>query len=283
MPAARQTFTIARCTPFLIGLILALSFAFTRAETLAAETTTPESRLIACPDCSHEVSRRAVSCPSCGCPGSAIAQAVRAEQVANRPLPVVNIQSDVGAGLGVVLSDAQTTYLLMSADLVAGASSLEVYTVGKKEPIPYTQLEIAADAPLVRLTTTSGSVSPLVFTHDPLPPTTGHLLETGEIIPHTDGQGRTSIAHLNAENQLIALIISQNGKATPHAVSDATQWLTVPPADYRAQTSLLKSAIQSAGTRSLSTAERSQLEATAWLSPFLQKSADALLHTSPTP
>ncbi len=43
--------------------------------------------LIACPDCDKAVSRRATFCPACGCPGEAIAEAVKALAEKVKPKP----------------------------------------------------------------------------------------------------------------------------------------------------------------------------------------------------
>jgi hypothetical protein len=283
MSIIRRKTTVSRRVVFAHALLLSLMGPLIPTDTYAAETADKASRLIACPDCDHEVSRRAVSCPSCGCPGTAITLAVHAEESAKRPLPVVHVRSDLGAGLGVVVLDRDSTFVLLSADLLAGASSLELSTLTKKEAVPYTKLEIAAEAPLVRLATSSSSVRALPLGAGPSSSGTRLLLDTGVPCPLLDGQKLPFVAVLDREDKVLALVTGAPGTATraAHDVNDTTEWLTVQPAEYRSQTTLLRSIPPPDSAHPLSAADRQRLESTAWLSPFLKKTADALLHASP--
>jgi hypothetical protein len=269
-----------------LSLLVSLGSIFAPARGLAAEPTlVPEPRLIACPDCGHDVSRRAISCPKCGCPGTAIAAAVYVERAANSPLPVVQVRSDLGEGFGVVVADHRSTFVILSADLLAGAASLELNTLTKKEAVPYTKLEIAAEAPLVRLAISSSSVHGLPLGSEPSSSGTRLLLDTGLPCPLLDGQKLPFVAVLDLEDRVLALVTGAPGTATraAHDVNEATKWLAVQPAEYRAQTALLRSLSSPDSARPLSAADRERLKSTQWLSPYLKKTADALLAGTPQP
>ena len=269
-----------------LSLLVSLGSISAPARGLAAEPTlVPEPRLIACPDCGHDVSRRAISCPKCGCPGNAIAAAVYVERAANAPLPVVQVRSDLGDGFGVIVADHGSTFVILSADLLAGAASLELNTLTKKEAVPYTKLEIAAEAPLVRLATSSSSVHALPLGSGPSSSGTRLLLDTGLPCPLLDGQKLPFVAVLDREDRVLALVTGVPGAPSraAHDVNEATEWLPVQPAEYRAQTALLRSLSSSDSARPLSAADHERLKSTQWLSPYLKKTADALLAGTPQP
>ena len=252
-------------------------------------TTTPAKsvRLIACPDCGQDVSRRAVACPHCGSPGEAIAAAVRearAVEFAARPRPVVQISTDVGTGLGVIVAEGDGARVLFDAALLAGAQTLSLSTVPKSEPVSYTGLEIATNGPLARLTITTETVARLPLASTSIGAASSGLTATGLIIPQISTADALApvVAHLDAQGALIAIAPAATGGAFI-PVSRATRWTAVAPADYRAQTALLRRLLRRASEVALTPADREALRATTWLTPFLQKSADALLAASPTP
>ncbi len=281
MTALRRKPAIHRRVVFAIALLVSPTGAILSTESFAAEKATKAASLIACPDCGHEVSRRAVACPACGCPGAAITQALLAEELVNRPLPLVEVRSDIGTGQGVVISDSGFTFVLVGADIVAGASSLELGTLSKKETVSYTRLEIAADAPLVRLAIASDSVRALRLGSGPSSNGTRLLLKTGTTSSLLDGHQLPAAAVLDREDKVLALITDTPAPAA-HDVNDATEWLPVQPAEYRAQTALLRSIPRPDPAHPLSAADRARLEATVWLSPYLKKNADALQRATPT-
>lgn len=277
---------VGRNAVFALELLVLLANVSVPAAGFSAETAVVEpSRLIACPDCGHKVSRRAIACPSCGCPGTAIIQAVQIEELANSPLPVVQVRSDLGEGFGVIVADHGSTFVILSADLLAGAASLDLSTLTKKEAVAYTKLEIAADAPLVRLATSSTSVRALPLGAGPSSSGTRLLLDTGAPCPLLDGQKLPFVAVLDREDKVLALVTGAPGTATrvAHDVNEATEWLPVQPAEYRAQTALLLSISPPDSARPLSAADRERLKSTQWLSPYLKKNADALLAGTPQP
>jgi hypothetical protein len=62
--------------------------------------TDKASNLIKCPDCMKDVSRRAVHCPACGCPGDAISAEANRIDDARVLKPVVVITAPNGGGFG---------------------------------------------------------------------------------------------------------------------------------------------------------------------------------------
>lgn len=67
--------------------------------------TDKPSNLIRCPDCTKDVSRRAVHCPACGCPGDAISAEANRIDDARVLKPVVVITAPNGGGFGIAVED----------------------------------------------------------------------------------------------------------------------------------------------------------------------------------
>lgn len=278
----------------LLGLYSAPSAPLSAEPVPAPETAPARSpakpafdRLIACPDCQQDVSRRALACPHCGCPGEAIAAAVRearAAEVAARPRPIVQITTDAGTGHGVIVAEGDAAHVLFDAALLTGAQSLSLTTISKAEPVSYSRLEVATDGPLARLTIPADAVARLPLAATSVGPAASGLSVTGLIIPQTtpiDASAAPFVAHLDAHGAVIALAPSSKGDAFI-PVSRATRWTTVAPADYRAQIALLRRLRQNP-VAAVSSADREALRSTAWLTPFLQQSADALLRSASQP
>ena len=260
-------------------LLAVLSLPGSSVHLFAAETV--PLRLISCPDCEHEVSRRAVACPQCGCPGTAIAEAVRAAKLATRHLAVVRTTTEVGEGCAVVIAQAGSLYAVFDGALIAGAQSLALAPLNKDQPVAYSQLEVAADSALVRVRIQSDAVASLPLGNSPVAEPARWLDDAGLTQPSASS-GR-SIARLDSDGQVVAIVLASTPAAAPIQIGPATIWVPVAPADYRTQTALLRRLLSRAPATMLTPADREALRATVWLTPFLQKSADALLHATPTP
>lgn len=106
--------------------------------------------LIACPDCGREVSRRAVSCPGCGCPGAAIAE--RAKELEKRKEPDAYAIAHGGAeefrALPVMMDGAG--YLVMPLEHTFGMETLNFTMASKGGTLEYGAPEVALEVPLVR-------------------------------------------------------------------------------------------------------------------------------------
>lgn len=266
--------------------ILAEETEVSKHKTEQAKTSTRASRLIACPDCLSEVSRRAISCPHCGCPGSAITEAVAIAEQAARPLPVLSANSDQGYGQALVIEENGAIYALLDSRLLAGAENLSLTTLSGDKSVSYIRLEAAADSGLVRLVIAPQEQG---FAKLLLAPTTdakpvAFLTQMGKstsenIDPNTTLLPSTALASLDAEGRVIAIAISNPAKkdTEPTLVPLRQKWIPVSPADYRTQTALLKRLEANSGKTAPSPTDRAALERTNWATPYLQKAAAVLL------
>ena len=67
------------------------------------------THLTPCPDCTGAVSKRAVMCPHCGCPGDVIVAAVQKAKLAAEPKSIVRVVADKAKGSGVAVKDGDST------------------------------------------------------------------------------------------------------------------------------------------------------------------------------
>jgi hypothetical protein len=250
------------------------------------------SHLIACPDCLREVSRRAVSCPHCGCPGLAISEAVAAAEQAARPLPVLRAVSDRGTEHALVVEENGMPYALLDARILAGAQTLSLTTLGEDKPVTYLRLEAAAEVGLVRLALApeEQAFARLQLSTSAADKATAVMTITGKSSPADFAPGATShpattLATLDSAGHVIAVALAAIGgdNSERAAITPCQKWIQVSPADYRSQTALLLRLAASDDKAAPSQADRDSIQKTVWLTPFLQKSANALLAATPKP
>ena len=123
-----------------------------------AEEPKPQS-LTNCPDCEKEVSKRAVMCPHCGCPGDAIHSAVAYAEELARPKAVVSVISETASGVGVAIEADGLHYVVFDAFLLAGSSILELHDVVNDKNVAYTEVQLALNTGLMRLRVDSEDLS----------------------------------------------------------------------------------------------------------------------------
>ena len=244
-------------------------FAFTLlvAGILGAEETQKNAlNLIACPDCEEQVSRRAVMCPACGCPGEAVAVEAKRIQDARKPKSVVNVEAPTGGGSAVAVKFNHQKYVLTTLAACGSAASLSLETV-TGESIAYRNIEVAVDAPLVRFAVISDAIIFLAAS------------ESGKSVAYLDESGAATenesqaIAALNAEGKLSA--IKESGVF--HAVSSDMRWNRVQPAAFRSQMALLSDIRAQAHSRSISVATLNAVKATKWISPSVKTEAERII------
>lgn len=125
----------------------------------AVEQEAPKTNLINCPDCLEQVSKRALLCPHCGCPGEAIKHAVEREKEAARPKAVVKVINDQGEESGAAIIDNDIGYIVFDVFLFAQTNKLELRDVVHGTNIPYTSIEIAENSTLARLRVQSDAIA----------------------------------------------------------------------------------------------------------------------------
>lgn len=110
-------------------------------------------RLMLCPDCGKEVSKRAMMCPACGCEG-AIIKAV-AKELESKPKPKIpdrvvraNIGREVYDALPVKMTDG--LFVVLPLEKVLDIETLEFSFVSTNATINYSIPEVAIDQPIIR-------------------------------------------------------------------------------------------------------------------------------------
>lgn len=77
-------------------------------------------KLIPCPDCGKEISRKAISCPACGCPLDNSPNIEKQEIKASSPFAI----ACVCAGVISIFTPVILTYIIVVASLILGVFSL---------------------------------------------------------------------------------------------------------------------------------------------------------------
>ena len=228
------------------------------------------SNLIKCPDCAKDVSRRAVHCPACGCPGEAITAEANRIEDARVLKPVVVITASNGGGYGIAV-DGGGKHILAFLDSVGTGEQLSLKSVTDQN-VPYTAIEVAENLPLVRLAVQSDAISYL-----PLSPTgerTGFLDSTG----HRTAGVSSASATLDASSFVSALVEQKTGVVVP--VGPTIRWISMRPADFREQASLIARARQESSAGGLKPETRDRLAKTSWSSQYFKNQSEQLLSTA---
>lgn len=230
------------------------------------------SKLFPCPDCGKEVSRRAVMCPNCGCPGIAIQEAVLAAEEAARPKHLTSVATEVRKGQAVAVQKDDQRYLLMDPFLLAGGSTLNITLFGTNEVIAYGEPELARDEPLLRfkvmgqprlsylaLRAAKQSDGPATFLN-----AEDQLTSPSQGIVWLDGAG--ALAAIRADGQL-------------RSINADSIWLPVKPAELRLQIDLLARGKVLSDQGKLPEDLWAELKSTKWLTPCLEKRATVLTYS----
>ena len=221
--------------------------------------TSAQARLLPCPECTNPVSTLARFCPSCGC---VIEEILKAEQSRARAAEetthrwkraVVELRSDRAAWPGVVVDFPDGRFVLSPLAPLEAVESLVITASATSNNLPYASIELAETAGWVRLAAPSTTVAALALA---APPTNA--------VPW-----RVEPLWAGAGTHLVSAAAQPGPDAPlPAAGLAALKWRSVKPAEFRAQSRLLRDA--RAATRP-DTALRVRLKNTTWLTPYLQK------------
>ena len=120
---------------------------------LAVTALADESRLMPCPDCGREVSKRALMCPNCGCKGEVIAEeAARLAKAEEPPPPDDAILADFGdrKERATPVMFGEKPYAVMPLEKLVGLKTLTFSFASTNAPINYASIELADQKPIVR-------------------------------------------------------------------------------------------------------------------------------------
>lgn len=241
---------------------------------LAQSISAADSALFPCPDCDQKVSRRAVSCPSCGCPGDAIHQAVRNDEEKKRPKRLASVTTDRRSGVAVLIRLGDSRYVIMDCSLLASTNSLVIKELGTDNPINYSEPELANDAPLLRFKITGEPRAEfLSLAAQPTDKPPSKILKaTDEIIEASHSPPDAAVA-IN-ETDAISSVMADGNWVHVHS---AMAWTAVEPAELRTQINLLFQTKESTRKGALSEKVTAELAGMKWLTPYLKNQSTTLL------
>lgn len=226
------------------ALIFGMAFLPLWAEAPAEPQETERNiRLIACPDCSHPVSKRAVFCPACGCPGEAIAEEVKRLREAERPGPFVEVESDAGIGHGIALKMEDGTFVAFPFESLGGLSRLTLRN-RQGETVPYRGIEIAVSDPFVRLPVESDDLLYLTLDADAASRLTWDERNRPVVSPAPDAE-------------------------SPKVAWDSLNWKPIRPAELRGQIGKIRAAAEAGPDQQ----HLDPLEETDWATSWLKEMA----------
>lgn len=156
-------------------------------------------------------------------------------------------------------------------DSVGTGELLSLKSVTGQE-VPYSAIEVAETLPLVRLAVQGDAISylPLSSTGE----SAGFLDATG----HRTAGGSSACATLDASNFVSALVEQKTGAVVP--VGPTIRWISMRPADFREQASLIARARQESSAGGLKPETRDRLARTPWSSQYFKNQSEQLLTTA---
>ena len=110
-------------------------------------------KLIPCPDCGHDVSKRALMCPKCGCKGEIIERVAMEWKTKPRPKPldrwvVADSGRDKFKALPVRINEGN--FVILPLETTFGLETLSFSYASTNLTISYGIPEVAANLPIVR-------------------------------------------------------------------------------------------------------------------------------------
>jgi hypothetical protein len=234
------------------------------------------ANLVECPDCGKEVSRRAVSCPHCGSPGSAIAEVVRRKEEDKKPKAVLQIKAAAATGLGLAVEENGVRYVVLPVAAAGTADTLNLRTIQGAE-LPYSRLEVAREVSLIRFRVAADTLAYLRPSKEPgdTPPTLlGSLgLPLAAATPEAD----RPFARLGADGGVVAMNVGGSSGDQWVALNQPIAWEAVEPSHFRAQAGLLARLALHPASEPLSGADRTALESADWICRDFRTRAQKLL------
>ena len=231
-------------------------------------------KLIPCPDCTRAVSYRAVSCPHCGCPGSAITTYFLELYPPGGvlQLPVLKVEADDKVGYALCIEENDQRFILVDADLLNGVQVVGFYTIPDGDPVVGKGMEVSDSLPLVRYRTAVTQVQPILVSSDQ---GVGRRIflkvgpdETLVIDKSPPDKEALEFWSADARTRLVGTSIFSGGRLSLVDYRAVEDWKPVRPLVFREQTGLLITA-ETASSTVLS----ERLKRTEWVSEYLRRRA----------
>jgi len=191
--------------------------------------------LINCPDCTKSVSSRAVFCPSCGCPGDAIAEAAKNLVRDNSKTldRLIKIETDGRIGFAFPVEMADGLFAVAPLECLLSAVSVTLSFTSTNTPIAYLMPEVAVNAPLVRFPISSTNLA--YWCVASLESTGSANLNYSTVTGLSFSRETTalSVAETSAATNLVSLYTSAMGNRFAQRIDPAQKWLSIQPKAFR--------------------------------------------------
>ncbi|MCE9615919.1 MAG: hypothetical protein K8T26_16735 [Lentisphaerae bacterium] len=245
------------------------------------------TELIPCPDCEQPVSPRAVMCPRCGCPGDVITEAAALRSQTQEPapsFPIVHAITERSRGFAIAYAEGDARFLVVDANLVADASSLEILPLGTNTPVAYQRMQVAKDAGLVRFETPETNLLFLARAATSSADAAGAnwLMPDGGILAAAPGTTVPdgALASVDSSTNLVGILCRDSRETSLAPLPLDRTWLDVAPNAFRLQMGLLAKAEEETATARISDETAKMLEETQWLSAYFAKRARSVIARS---
>ena len=235
------------------------------------------ANLMECPDCGKEVSRRAISCPYCGCPGSVIAEVVRRKEEDKKPKAVVQIKAEAGGGLGLAVEENGIRSVVMPVAAAGSADTLNLRTIQGAE-LPYSHLEVAKEVSLIRFRVAADTLAYLRPAKEPSNTPAIFLGSLGLPLAATGApEADRPFVRLGADGGVVAMDVGGSAGEQWVALNQPIVWEAVEPSRFRNQAGLLARLALRPPSEPLSVADRAALEKADWICRDFRARAQKLL------
>ena len=213
---------------------------------LMAISIASAGNLVPCPDCRKSVSPRAIFCPSCGCPGEAIAAAATNSVDDNVKAPdrLIKIEADGRSGFAFPVEMADGLFAVAPLEFLLSADSVALSFLSTNAPIVYAMPEVALDVPLVRFPVTETNLA--YWCAAPLASQGTANLDFSTVTGITFAREVTprSLAAVSAATNLVSLFITASGSRTAQRLNPEQKWKKIQPKIFREQSRVFEKRIR---------------------------------------
>jgi len=211
-----------------------------------------------------------------------IAEYVAAKEAEDAPpplYPVVELKTDNLTGWAVAFTDSDKNFLVMDADLISAATSLDMSPITTNTAVSYQGMQISTESPVVRFRTPSTNVSFLAVA--------GPISTIEEkMLLHNDGRtspakpssdlGDGVVAVTDTQTNLVGIICRVAGDRSVVPLPECGKWKDITPKDFRSQTRLIMDAAKAVSGGSASRELLEQLGATDWSTIYFKQEANRI-------
>lgn len=191
--------------------------------------------LVNCPDCNKLVSSRAIFCPSCGCPGEAIAEATNnlVRDDTKTPERLIKVKADDRTGFAFPVEMADGLFAVAPLEFLLSADSVSLSFTSTNAAIAYLMPEVAVNAPLVRFPISQTNLAYWCAAPLESPGTANLNYSTVTGLSFSREATALSVAETSASTNLVSLYTSTLGSRFAERLDPAQRWQRIQPKAFR--------------------------------------------------